>query len=163
MRNHCFFVSLVLASVCLCGCEKPIIPVDDEVTNEPTGAKPEVLIVENDTARFYLSGVEYSGITLTAYPTPQVLIADPRYRMPTKLEVSGTLKAATLPDGYWQSKQRILCHDTANDIYYTYLPGGTVTRAGYKTEYCILPIRIERKTANGNTTIDITLDDHWDN
>ena len=163
MRNHCFFACLVLASVCLCGCEKPIIPVDDEVTNEPSDAKPEVLIAENDTARFYLSGAEYSGITLTAYPTPQVLIADPRYRMPTKLEVSGTLKAATLPDGYWQSEQRILCHDTANDIYYTYLPGGTVTRAGYKTEYCILPIRTERKTANGNTSIDITLDDQWDN
>lgn len=161
MKNHCFSVCMISAVVCLCGCEKPIIPTEDVVTDEPTGAKPEVLIAENDTARFYLSGVEYSGITLTAYPTPQVLIADPRYRMPTKLEVFGTLKSATMPDGYWQSKQRILCHDTTSGTYYTYLPGGIVTRAGYKTEYCILPIRTERKTANGNTSIDITLNDHW--
>jgi hypothetical protein len=151
---------MALAIVCLCGCEKPIILAD----NIPNGddARSEVLIAENDTARFYLSGVEYSDITLTAYPTPQTLIADPRYRMPTKLEVSGTLKTIALPSGYWQSKQRILCYDTANGIYYTYIPGGTVTHAGYKTQYCILPIRTERKTKEGNMEIDITINDHWD-
>lgn len=161
MKNHCFLACALSVALVVCGCEKPIIPTDDVATDDPTGTKPEVLIAENDTARFYLSGVEYSDITLTAYPTPQVLITDLRYRMPTKLEVFGTLKAATLPDGYWQSKQRILCYDTTTDTYYTYIPGGTVTRAGYKTGYCILPIRTERKTANGNTTIDITLGDQW--
>lgn len=150
----------VLFAVMLCGCEKPVSPADDIPGGDDV--RPEVLIAENDTARFYLSGVEYSGITLTAYLTPQTLIADPRYRIPTKLEVSGTLKAVVLPSGYWQSKQRILCYDTATGIYYTYIPGGTVTRAGYKTEYCILPIRTERKGKDGNTDIDITINDQWD-
>jgi hypothetical protein len=152
---------MALVVVCLCGCEKPVIPTDDIPSGDDDGVRPEVLIAENDTARFYLSGVEYSGITLTAYPTPQTLIADPRYRMPTKLEVSGTLKAVVPPSGYWQSKQRILCYDTTTGIYYTYIPGGTVTRAGYKTQYCILPIRAERKSKDGNTEINITINDQW--
>lgn len=155
------FLTSALAAVTLCGCEKPIIEVDDTPTEEGgEDVRPEVLIAENDTAWFYLSGVEYSGITLTAYPTPQSLIADPRYRLPTKLEISGTLKTAILPSGYWQSKQRILCQDLATDIYYTYIPGGSVTRAGYKTEYCILPIRTESKT-NGGSRVTITINDKW--
>lgn len=160
MKNHCFCACLLSLSVCLCGCEHPVIPADDN-GDEPSAVKPEVLIAENDTARFYLSGYEYSGITLASCPTPQTLITDTRYRMPTKSEVLGALKNAPLPDGYWQSRQRILCYDTATAAYYTYVPHGTVTRAGYKTAYCLLPIRSERKQSTA-TGLTITINDQWD-
>ncbi len=159
MKNHCFCAYMFALSVCLCGCQHPIIPTADN-EDEPSVVKSEVLIAENDTARFFLSGYEYSGITLAAYPTPQLLITDPRYRMPTKLEVSGALKTAPLPDGYWQSHQRILCHDTETASYYTYVPQGNVTRAGYKTVYCLLPVRTERKMTDG-TSLTITINDQW--
>ena len=169
-------------------------PIDEEdalaaygnVSRESVTAQGDTLIAENDTARFYLSGMEYSGITLTAYPTPQTLIRDSRYRMPTKLEVSRMLKSATMPQGYWRSGERILCYDSPADVgrkygstsfgsgnYYTYEPHGTLTKAGRKTKYCLLPIRTEptgvatfkvEPKVNGGTeadgwagTIDVTL------
>lgn len=170
MKNHCFCVfietCIMFAASAFCSCEKPVIPVDDDVIENggggSTAALGEVMIAENDTARFYLSGVEYSDITLTAYPTPQTLITDSRYRLPEKLEISGVLRNVQIPAGYWQSGQRILCYDMASGMYYTYLPGGTVTRAGYKTSYCLLPMRTERKDAAGGTSLDITVNDQWD-
>jgi hypothetical protein len=46
-------------------------------------------------------------------------------------------------------------------MYYTYIPNGTVTRAGMKTKYCILPIRSELRTQD-NSSLHITINDEWE-
>ena len=126
---------------------------------------------ENDTERFYLQGVELSGVVLTDC-TPSALIANPLYRLFTRLEAQ-VLKYADVPDGCWQSKQRILCYDAPVDAdvkkggaqygtgeYYSFTPHSTVTRAGMKTKYCILPIRTKRTSEEER--VDITVNDEWD-
>lgn len=93
-------------------------------------------------------------------PTPSSLMAVPRYRLPTRLEAAQVLKYADVPDGCWQSKQRIMCVDSLLNGYYTFVPHGRVTRAGTKTKYCILPIRTERTSEEDH--VDITVNDEWD-
>lgn len=156
---------LFICAACLLACEKPYIAdvaEDDDQVVMPGDSRPvgEVLWAENDTARFYLQGMEISGVVLTDYPTPSVLITDTHYRLPTKLEASQVLKYADLPDGYWMSKQRILCVDEQSGNYYTFVPHGTVTKAGMKTKYCILPIRTERTSDVEH--FDITINDEWE-
>lgn len=158
---------LLLLMVCaLASCEKPYI-ADDGEDDYPSAVLPgdgeqagEVLWAENDTARFYLQGIELSGVVLTYHPTPSVLITNHVYRLPTKSEASHVLKYADIPDGYWMSKQRILCVDDESGNYYTFVPHGTVTKAGMKTKYCILPIRTERTREVEH--VDITINDEWD-
>ena len=96
----------------------------------------------------------------TDCPTPSLLITDSRYRLPTRLEVAQVLKYADVPDGCWPSKQRIMCVDSQLNGYYTFVPHGTVTRAGTKTKYCILPLRTERTSEEDY--VDITVNDEWD-
>ena len=156
---------LLLMMCALVACEKPYIADDGEEEEHPVLPGDgehvgEVLWAENDTARFYLQGIELSGVVLTYYPTPSVLITNPVYRMPTKSEASQVLKYADLPDGYWLSKQRILCMDNESGNYYTFVPHGTLTKAGMKTKYCILPIRTERTIEVEH--VDITINDEWD-
>ena len=155
---------LLLLMCALAACEKPYIAdADDEEypvlpgDGEQAG---EVLWAENDTALFYLQGIELSDVALTYYPTPSLLITNPIYRLPTKSEASQVLKYADMPDGYWLSKQRILCVDDQSGNYYTFVPHGTVTKAGMKTKYCILPIRTERTREVEH--VDITINDEWD-
>ena len=95
---------LLLLMCALAACEKPYIAdADDEEhpvlpgDGEQAG---EVLWAENDTALFYLQGIELSGVALTYYPTPSLLITNPIYRLPTKSEASQVLKYADMPDGY---------------------------------------------------------------
>lgn len=134
----------------------------------------EYLLVSNDTADFYLSPIEIRNVTLSAHPSPQALIKNPRYRMPTKLECVCVLKAEDIPTGYWSSRQRILCYDDPKDAavssasgtfgtggYYTFVPHSSVTPAGYQTNYCILPIRSVRKEKL-SAGIHITINDEWD-
>lgn len=158
-------------------CQRVTLTDDDNLPSSSTPTvthREEVLLATNDTARFYLSGTEISNVQLNLYPTPSSLIKDPRYRLPTKLEVYGLLKQAVIPSGYWQSRQRILCYDTpadfgikigsayfGTDMYYTYIPNGTVIRAGMKTKYCILPIRTELRTPD-NSSLHITINDEWE-
>ncbi len=109
---------------------------------------------------------------LTDYPTPSVLIANPLYRLPTRLEAAEVMKYADLPKGYWLSKQRILCYDAPADAdvkargtqygtgEYSFTSHSAVTRAGMKTKYCILPIRLER--IREKEGVDITVNDEWD-
>ena len=154
---------LIFVACALAACEKPFVyDGDDPSVVVPGGGEHlgEVLWTENDTARFYLQGVEISGVTLTDYPTPSVLITDPHYRLPTRLEASQVLRYADLPDGYWLSKQRILCVDEQSGNYHTFVPHGTVTKAGMKTKYCILPIRTERTSDVEH--FDITINDEWE-
>ena len=160
MKKYLLFV----CAACLLACEKPCIVdagEDDEsvvpVDSEHGG---EVLWTENDTARFYLQGVELCDVVLTYYPTPSVLLTSPVYRLPTNLEASQVLRYADLPDGYWMSKQRILCVDEQSGNYHTFVPHGTVTKAGMKTKYCILPIRTERTSDVEH--FDITINDEWE-
>ena len=169
-------LALTLSCSLALACQRVTLTDED---NPPSSSTPtvthreEVLLATNDTARFYLSGTEISNVRLNLYPTPFSLIKDPRYRLPTKLEVYGLLKQTVIPSGYWQSRQRILCYDTPTDfgtqigsahfgtgMYYTYIPNGTVTRAGMKTKYCILPIRSELLTP-GNS-LHITINDEWE-
>lgn len=157
-------------------CQRVTLTYDD---NPPSSSTPnvthreELLLATNDTARFYLSGTEISGIVLAEYPTPSVLITDHHYRLPTRLEAAQVLKFSDMPEGYWQSGQRILCYDVPTDAdikvgstiygtgdYYTFMPYTTVTRAGMKTKYCILPIRSELLTT-GNS-LHITINDEWE-
>ena len=156
---------LLLAVCALVACEKPCIidtGEDEPSVVVPDDGRPvgEVLWAENDTARFYLQGVELSGVVLTDYTTPSVLITDPHYRLPTNLEASQVLRYADLPDGCWLSKQRILCVDEQSGNYHTFVPHGTVKKAGMKTKYCILPIRTERTSEVEH--FDITINDEWE-
>ena len=162
MKKYLLFVCVA----CLMACEKPY-SADDGEDDDSAAVLPgdgdqagEVLWAENDTARFYLQGIELSGVVLTYYPTPSVLITNPVYRMPTKSEASQVFKYADMPDGYWTSKQRILCVDDKSGNYYTFVPHGTVTKAGMKTKYCILPIRTERIMEVEH--VGITINDKWD-
>lgn len=182
-RSVCRLVALFVRALALplacslaLACQRVTLTDED---NPPSSSTPtvthreEVLLATNDTARFYLSGTEISNIRLNLYPTPTDFIKDPRYRLPTKLEVYCVLKQTVIPSGYWQSRQRILCYDTPTDfgtqigsayfgtgMYYTYIPNGTVIRAGMKTKYCILPIRTELRTPD-NSSLHITINDEW--
>ena len=161
MKKYLLFV----CAACLLACEKPVISdvtEDDDQVVAPGDGKPvgEVLWAENDTARFYLQGVELCDVVLTYYPTPSVLITDPLYRLPTKSEASEVLRYANLSDSCWMSKQRILCVDDLSGNYYTFVPHSNVTKAGMKTKYCILPIRSERMSEEGH--VDITINDKWE-
>lgn len=156
---------MMLAGSVLASCEKPYIPEtdDDPVVANPSeddDERGEMLLATNDTARFYLSHIEIKDVMLFDHPTPSVLIKDSRFRLPRKLEVSDVLKNDDLPTGYWQSRQRILCHDDEKGGYYTYVPHGNITQAGYKTEYCILPIRTEL-IPKKDGHVEITVDDEW--
>lgn len=179
-RLFALFVRVLVLTLACClalACQRVTLTDED---NQPSSSTPtvthreEVLLATNDTARFYLSGTEISNIRLNLYPTPSSLIKDPRYRLPTKLEVYCVLNQAVIPSGYWQSRQRILCYDTprdfgikigsayfGTDMYYTYIPNGTVIRAGMKTKYCILPIRTEQRTQD-NSSLHITINDEWE-
>ena len=157
---------LLLFMMCaLEACENPYIAdvgEDEPSVVVPCDGKPvgEVLWAENDTARFYLQGVELCDVVLTYSPTPSVLITDPLYRLPTKSEASEVLRYADLSDGCWMSKQRILCVDDMSGNYYTFVPHSNVTKAGRKTKYCILPMRSERTSKDGH--VDITINDKWE-
>ena len=164
-RNRICFVALPLL-VCLlawAGCgEIRLIDDESETAPDTTSTSTEgvlqgdTLLAVNDTAKFYLSGIEIHNILLSFFPSPATLVKDPRYRLPTNLEVSQVLKNVDIPQGFWKSKQRILCYDHPKDEgikmgstlfgsgeYYTYTPHGIVTKAGFQTKYCILPIRSE--------------------
>ena len=161
MKKYLLFVY----AACLWACEKPCIidtgEDDDQVVAHGDGKHVgEVLWAENDTARFYLQGVELCDVVLTYSPAPSMLITNPLYRLPTNLEASQLLRYADLPDGYWMSKQRILCVDEQSGNYYTFVPHGTVKKAGMKTKYCILPIRTERTSDVEH--FDITINDEWE-
>ena len=156
---------LLLMMCALSACEKPYIAdvgEDDPSVVVPGDGKPvgEVLWAENDTARFYLQGVELYDVVLTYSPAPSMLITNPLYRLPTKLEAAEVLRYADLSDSCWMSKQRILCVDDMSGNYYTFVPYGTVTKAGIKTKYCILPMRSERTSEDGH--VDITVNDKWE-
>lgn len=158
------FLMFACVACLLAACEKPVF--SDAGEDDPSVVAPgdgeqtgEVLWTENDTARFYLSGVEVSDVVLGDYPAPSSLITDARYRLPTRLEAAHVLKYADVSDGCWQSKQRIVCVDDQTGSYYTFVPHGTVTKAGTKTKYCVLPIRTERTSEEGY--VDITVNDEW--
>ena len=158
------YLLFVCAACLLAACEKPFIAdvgEDDPSVVAPGDGKPvgEVLWAENDTARFYLQGVELCDVVLTYSPTPSVLITDPRYRLPTKLEAAEVLRYVDLSDSCWMSKQRILCEDEQGN-YYTFVPHSNVTKAGMKTKYCILPMRSERMSEEGH--VGITVNDEWE-
>ena len=109
MKKYLLFVC---AACLLAACEKPFIADvgDDDESVAPGDGKPvgEVLWAENDTARFYLQGVELCDVVMTYSPTPSVLITNPLYRLPTKSEASEVLRYADLSDSCWMSKQRIM-------------------------------------------------------
>lgn len=171
------------AACLLSACYHPIVFNDDEEeppTEEPgggttTGDTPdEIMIAQNDTAKFYVARNEITDVRLFDLPRPSVLLHGSRYRIPRKLEVVALLKNVSLPLNYWNSRQRILCYDAPEDRnhqlgstqfgtgdYYTFVPHGNVTKAGRKTNYCILPIRSER-IAEGSA-VHITINDKWDN
>ena len=156
---------LLLMMCALAACEKPFIAdvgEDDPSVVAPGDGKPvgEVLWAENDTARFYLQGVELCDVVLTYSPTPSMLITNPLYRLPTKSEAAEVLRYANLSDSCWMSKQRILCVDDLSGNYYTFVPHSNVTKAGMKTKYCILPIRSERMSEEGH--VGITVNDEWE-
>ena len=158
------YLLFVCAACLLAACEKPFI--DDVGEDDPSVVAPgdgksvgEVLWAENDTARFYLQGVELCDVVLTYSPAPSVLITDPLYRLPTKSEASEVLRYANLSDSCWMSKQRILCVDEQGK-YYTFAPHSNVTKAGMKTKYCILPMRSERTSEEEH--VDITVNDKWE-
>ena len=162
MKKYLLFVC---AACLLAACEKPFIAdvgEDEPSVVVPGDGKPvgEVLWAENDTARFYLQGVELCDVVLTYSPAPSVLITNPLYRLPTKSEAAEVLRYANLSDSCWMSKQRILCVDDLSGNYYTFAPHSNVTKAGMKTKYCILPMRSERTSKEGH--VDITVNDKWE-
>ena len=177
LKNHCFWSSSIFILLSVFGCGEQDLPegIDDTHQSLPGNGTAEIdtLIATNDTDRFYLSRAEICNVMLSTSPTPSNLIENAHYRMPTKLEVFAVLRTATIPEGYWKSGQRILCYDTTADgktqigstlfgtgNYYTYVPNGTIVKAGMKTNYCILPIRTEPlNTQTDKITIEIN--DKW--
>lgn len=180
MKRICVFFAAFSSLVFLLawvGCGEVRL-IDDEDSDQTTpsieGAlRSDTLIAMNDTAKFYLSGLEIHDIMLSYSPTPSILIKDSRYRLPTKLEISQVLKNIDIPQGYWKSKQRILCYDHPKDEgikigsilfgsggYYTYTPHGSITKAGFQTMYSILPIRTERLNKITEHTF-IGVNDKW--
>ncbi len=179
---------MIATAVILSACGKPYLVEEGDgshdTTTSPDGSSqhpdapstpilPELLVATNDTARFYLSGIEIADVSLSAYPDPSLLIPGSRYRIPTRLEVVTVLGVLALPYNYYSSAQRILCYDIPSDHgikvnstkfgtghYYTYTPSSTVTRAGQKTKYCIISIRTEL-IQNSGSKVDITVDDRW--
>ena len=161
MKKYLLFVCAVF----LLACENPYIAdvgEDEPSVVVPGDGKPvgEVLWAENDTARFYLQGVELCDVVLTYSPAPSMLITNHRYRLPTKSEAAEVLRYADLSDSCWMSKQRILCVDDLSGNYYTFAPHSNVTKAGLKTNYCILPMGSERTSEEGH--VDITINDKWE-
>lgn len=183
MKRNCicsFALSLLVCLFAWAGCGE-ITLIDDESasTTDSTSTSTEgtlqgdMLLAVNDTAKFYLSGAEIRDVLLTYYPNPSILIKNSRYRLPTKLEVSQLLKNVDIPQGFWKSKQRILCYDSPKDgdskigstlfgsgEHYTYTPHGIVTKAGFQTKYCILPIRSESLGKTTEHTV-IDVNDKW--
>lgn len=106
------------------------------VSVSPMGAPMRTPI---SRAALSANGKTLTNLYILDYPTPSVLIAHPLYRLPTRLEAVKVLKYADLPKGFWHSKQRILYVDSQSGSCYTFVPHGTVTKAGMKTKYCILP------------------------
>lgn len=181
MKSNCIHF-LALAPLmflwALAGCSQ-IISLDEADEKQPNASTEDylpgdTLFAVNDTAKFYLSRIEIRNILLSFHPSPSILVKDSRYRLPTKLEVCQVLKNVDLPQGFWKSKQRILCYDHPKDEgvkisstlfgsgeYYTYTPHGIVTKAGFQTEYCILPIRSER-LKNATEGVYITIRDEWE-
>ena len=87
---------LLLMMCALAACEKPFIAdvgEDDPSVVVPGDGKPvgEVLWAENDTARFYLQGVELCDVVLAYSPALFMLIPSHRYSPPTKLEAAEVL------------------------------------------------------------------------
>lgn len=177
LKNHCFWSSSIFFLLLVFGCGELDLPegIDDTLQSLPgnDAAKVDTLIATNDTARFYLSCTEICNVMLSTFPTPSNLIENAHYRMPTKMEVFAVLRTATMPEGYWQSGQRILCYDTPSDgktqigsthfgtgKYYTYVPNGAIVKAGTKTNYCILPIRTEPLNTQTDK-IKIEINDQW--
>ena len=82
---------LLLMMCALAACEKPYIADvgEDDESVSPGDGRPvgEVLWAENDTARFYLQGVELCDVVLTYSPAPSMLITNPLYRLPTKIDL----------------------------------------------------------------------------
>ena len=75
------YLMFACAEWLLAACEKPVF--EDAGEDDPSVVVPgdgeqmgEVLWTENDTARFYLSGVEVSDVVLGDCPTPSSLITD---------------------------------------------------------------------------------------
>lgn len=177
LKNHCFWSFPIFILLSVFGCGEFDLPKDIDDTNQSFpgngAAEVDTLIATNDTARFYLSCTEICNVMLSTSPTPSKLIEYFPYRMPTKLEVFAVLRTATIPEGYWKSGQRILCYDTPSDVkaqigstrfgtgnYYTYVPNGTIVKAGMKTNYCILPIRTEPLNRQTDK-ITIDVNDKW--
>lgn len=162
----------LLLVLLLSSCNKFVLNnINDEDIEQ--GNQKEVLFAVNDTVKFYLCGPEISNIILSSCPTPSSLIKTSRYRMPTKLEVSSIFRNMPIPEQYWKSHQRILCFDAPQDaeikigstkfgtgFYYTYVPYGNVTKAGFKTKYCIIPIRSELLNNQGEK-VEIDINDKW--
>lgn len=89
MKKYLLFIC---AACLLAACEKPYIADvgdDDESVVSPGDGElmGEVLWAENDTARFYLQGVELCDVVLTYSPAPSMLITNPLYRLPTKIDL----------------------------------------------------------------------------
>lgn len=148
-----------------------VVPGGDDKEDDERG---DSLLVQNDTAVFYVQRREITGITLEVYENPAWVLKYSRYRVPTRLEAATLLRHMRLTHSIWKSGQRVLCYDAPTDAdvkvgstwygtgeWYTYVPHGNVTKAGRKTKYCILPIRSERleKTTEG---VDITVRDEWE-
>lgn len=183
MKRNCICSFALPLLVCLfawAGCGE-ITLIDDEsasitdsiATSTEGTLRGDSLLAINDTAKFYLSGAEIRDVLLTYNPNPSTLIKNSRFRLPTKLEVYQLLKNVDIPQGFWKSKQRILCYDHPHDTgikigstlfgtggYYTFTPHGIVTQAGFQTEYCVLPIRTERLNKITEHTV-IGVNDEW--
>ncbi len=178
MKNHCFLPLAACLALLAASCSPISIPDSEDDGTEKTQVNDsakvvrhsgEVLIAISDTAYYYLAGIEISDITLQDFPHPEDLCDNSRYRMPKKSEIYAVIGHTMIPEGYWQSGQRILCYDDPNDVwystgshplgtgyYYTFTTGGTITKAGYKTKYCYIPIRTERKNRTS-----INVNDQW--
>ncbi len=116
----------------------------------------EILVDTISSNIFYVTTGIICDILLSECPTPNSVYAERMqpYRMPTRLEAYSLVYITVdLPT----NGQRCLCYDDPKDDvqigssqlgtgeYYTFVwgSGNRPTKAGFKTKYCITPIRLD--------------------
>ncbi len=162
MNKQSIIICLLSLLAGLLSCSPEAIDMDmdaDDTEDTPTDRDTtavELLADTIDTHVFYVTTGIIRDILLSDCPTPDVIYAERMqpYRMPTRREAYSLVN---LPIDLPTDGQRCLCYDSPEDNikigssqlgtgdYYTFVwgSGNRPTKAGFKTKYCITPIRVD--------------------
>ncbi len=166
MNKQSIIICLLSLLAGLLSCSPETIDMDMDAENN-NGNKPddgdtsdtttvELLADTINSHVFYVTTGIIRDILLSECPTPDIVYAERMqpYRMPTRREAYSLVN---LPIDLPTDGQRCLCYDAPEDDikigssqlgtgdYYTFVWGSGIrpTKAGFKTKYCITPIRVD--------------------